>query len=331
MGRREDGAGVDAVRGAEEQVSALITNAAGRRRLLKEHQRAGLCGEEIASSSGRLYGGFATALRRENKMKNRYTDVLPFEETRVKLRGDKYINANWVVAGHAERHRRLTAFVATQAPLPTTEADFWDMCWQVRAERIVMLTQAVEEGSARKCHPYFVQDVGSRADHGAVTVRLCAEDELVAGALTRRRFVLAANGDGGGDGAGELTIEHFHFMGWPDHGVPSGTSEFLRLLFEARLVPRDAAHFAEYMAPQADAGPVVVHCSAGIGRTGTLCAVVMMLQEVIASGAFDEDLPEQTLKHLRTQRQGMVQRPEQYAFAVLALRDLLYTYHRRRA
>ena len=115
-------------------------------------------------------------------------------------------------------------------------------------------------------------------------------------------------------------------MGWPDHGVPSGTSDFLRLVFEAKLVPQTVADFLQYMNSSHEIGPIIVHCSAGIGRTGTLCAVVMMFQEVLARGAFDESIPLQTLQHLRTQRAGMVQRPEQYIFSILALKDLLLLY-----
>ena len=123
-------------------------------------------------------------------------------------------------------------------------------------------------------------------------------------------------------------VEHFHYMGWPDHGVPkeNETTDFLRLISEAKLVPQTVAEFSKYMTASHCIGPAIVHCSAGIGRTGTLCAVVTMFQEVLARGGFDDSIPLQTLQHLRTQRAGMVQRPEQYVFSILALRDLLLTY-----
>ena len=335
------------LRAACEGVESLVCTSSGRKRLAREHVVAAQSGAAAHAAEGLVFGGYVTACLERNRKLNRYTDVLPYEDTRVVLsNASKYINASHVVPGYRPRHEGLVRFIATQGPLQTTVGDFWQMCYEMKAPRIVMLTQVSETAMAgSKCYAYFPvknrheQTVECRDEGLRVWMEEEEEHEEDDAMIVSRKIVLektstSCTNDGNGDrnepaevSETRMRLEHLHFTGWPDHGVPSSTTDFLRLLFEAQLVPRSPDDFDTYMAGvNASSGPVVVHCSAGIGRTGTLCCVVMMLQEVLASGEFDESLPRITLEHLRTQRPRMVERPEQYIFAVLALRDLLRIY-----
>jgi len=266
-------------------------------------------------SGGRLTSTCAAILPL-NRPLNRWHNVLPADGTRVKLNpmfeGTDYINANHVIVPEAFR-----AFILTQGPLPETLGHFWNMVWQQKSEAIVMLCKTVE-GNACKCAHYWPRN-----------------SSPIMGTSAEPIMIPAANGGGGGleirlletteeaDSDArirvmELTCEdrrrivtQYHFQTWPDFGVPATPDTFLSFL---RLVSR--RH------PSTHDKPNVVHCSAGIGRSGTFCLVDSCLQIMARSGRpMNQD---EILKHLlkmRRQRDGQVQTPDQLKFAFAAISD----------
>ncbi|NXA13996.1 PTN2 phosphatase, partial [Sapayoa aenigma] len=202
----------------------------------------------------------------ENRNRNRYRDVSPYDHSRVKLQNTEndYINASLVVIEEAQRY-----YILTQGPLPNTCCHFWLMVWQQQTKAVVMLNRIVEKESV-KCAQYWPtkeEEVMTFSETG-FRVRLVSED--VKSYYTVHLLQLENINSGE-----SRMISHFHYTTWPDFGVPESPASFLNFLFKVR----------ESGSLSPEHGPAVVHCSAGIGRSGTFSLVDTCLVLVIR-GAF---------------------------------------------
>ncbi|KAM4641072.1 receptor-type tyrosine-protein phosphatase F isoform 3-T4 [Discoglossus pictus] len=230
-----------------------------------------------------------------NKPKNRYANVIAYDHSRVILTsvdgvpGSDYINANYI-----DGYRKQNAYIATQGPLPETLSDFWRMVWEQRTNTIVMMTR-LEEKSRVKCDQYWPSR-GSET-YGMIQVTLLDTVELAT--YTVRTFALYKNGS-----SEKREIRQFQFMAWPDHGVPEYPTPILAFLRRVKACN------------PTDAGPMVVHCSAGVGRTGCFIVIDAMLERVKLEKTVD------VYGHvtcMRSQRNYMVQTEDQYIFIHEAL------------
>ncbi|XP_049651196.1 receptor-type tyrosine-protein phosphatase kappa-like isoform X4 [Accipiter gentilis] len=223
-----------------------------------------------------------------NQSKNRYKSIIPYDHCRVVLQpsdmGNGYINASYVDSYQSPRF-----FIAAQGPLPGTMVDFWQMVWQEKTSIIVMLTGLVEQNKT-KCEQYWPEQ---EQVYGDFTVTL-SNTRTTTGLVTRI-FCLQKAGC-----ALPRVVEQFHYMLWPDHGVPRNPAQLLALV--------DVVNKRGLEVPT---GPVLVHCSAGIGRTGTFIALDFLLKMGKAEGKVDVF---HCVQRLREQRVSMVQTKEQYTF-----------------
>uniref|UniRef100_A0A8C3UXD2 protein-tyrosine-phosphatase n=1 Tax=Catharus ustulatus TaxID=91951 RepID=A0A8C3UXD2_CATUS len=228
-----------------------------------------------------------------NQNKNRYKSIIPYDHCRVVLQpsdsGNGYINASYV-----DTYRSPHFFIAAQGPLAGTVVDFWHMVWQEKTSVIVMLTGLVEQNKI-KCEQYWPEQ---EQVYGDFTVTL--NNTWTTTGLVKRIFCLQKAGC-----ALPRAVEQFHYLLWPDHGVPRNASQLLCLV---EVVNKRVL--------EAPAGPVLVHCSAGIGRTGTFIALDFLLKMGKAEGKVDVF---HCVQQLREQRVGMVQTKEQYSFLYEAL------------
>ncbi|XP_043972816.1 tyrosine-protein phosphatase non-receptor type 6 isoform X3 [Gambusia affinis] len=251
--------------------------------------------------------------RPENKSKNRYKNILPFNDTRVILQnadpnvlGSDYINANYVKDKLWEAGGQKV-YIATQGCLATTVNDFWQMVWQEKTHVIVMTTREVEKGR-NKCVPYW-PDSQEPKDVSAYVVS--CESELEATDYKVRLLHIAPVNQP------KLSrpIWHYQYLSWPDHGVPQEPGGVLSFLTQVN------AKQAEYP----EAGPMIIHCSAGIGRTGTIVVIDMILETIDSLGLdCDIDIPKY-IQMVREQRSGMVQTEAQYKFIYLAVSEYIQT------
>ncbi|CAM9713524.1 unnamed protein product [Lampetra planeri] len=249
------------------------------------------CGfkEEYESFLDGQSAPWQVAKKEENRGKNRYGNIIAYDHSRVLLQPldanphSDYINANFIDGYHRPRQ-----YVATQGPMQETVYDFWRMVWQEKSASIVMVTNLVEVGRV-KCYKYWPED---EQVHGDLTVSL-VHTELLAEYVIRTFTVERT-------GYFEVQeVKQFHFTGWPDHGVPYYATGLLAFIRRVRsLNPPEA-------------GPVVVHCSAGAGRTGCFIVIDMMLE--MAEGEAVVDIYN-CVRELRAQRVNMVQTEEQYVF-----------------
>ncbi|KAG8519074.1 Receptor-type tyrosine-protein phosphatase S [Galemys pyrenaicus] len=230
-----------------------------------------------------------------NKPKNRYANVIAYDHSRVILQpiegivGSDYINANYV-----DGYRRQNAYIATQGPLPETFGDFWRMVWEQRSATIVMMTR-LEEKSRVKCDQYW-PGRGTET-YGFIQVTLLDTIELATFCV--RTFSLHKNGS-----SEKREVRQFQFTAWPDHGVPEYPTPFLAFLRRVKTCNPP------------DAGPIVVHCSAGVGRTGCFIVIDAMLERIKPEKTVDV-YGHVTL--MRSQRNYMVQTEDQYSFIHEAL------------
>uniref|UniRef100_A0AC35U5G8 Protein-tyrosine-phosphatase n=1 Tax=Rhabditophanes sp. KR3021 TaxID=114890 RepID=A0AC35U5G8_9BILA len=237
-----------------------------------------------------------------NKTKNRYANVVPYDETRVVLKsiygieGSDYINANYIDGYHQER-----AYIATQGPLPETFNDFWRMVWETKSYMIVMLTR-LEEMSRIKCDQYWPQ---RKQRYGMIQVELL--DTIQLAHYTVRTFRLQLISE---HNPNEIIqsrdIKHMQYTSWPDHGVPDHTTPFLMFLKRVKTLN-----------PQR-AGPIISHCSAGIGRTGAFIVIDCMLERLRHENTVDIY---GCVREIRAQRSYMVQTDDQYIFIHDAVLD----------
>uniref|UniRef100_A0A8C4SHE2 Receptor-type tyrosine-protein phosphatase F n=1 Tax=Erpetoichthys calabaricus TaxID=27687 RepID=A0A8C4SHE2_ERPCA len=230
-----------------------------------------------------------------NKPKNRYANVIAYDHSRVILTsvdgvpGSDYINANYI-----DGYRKQNAYIATQGPLPETLSDFWRMVWEQRTSTIVMMTR-LEEKSRVKCDQYWP----SRGTETYGMIQVTTLDTVELATYSVRTFALYKNGS-----SEKREVRQFQFMAWPDHGVPEYPTPILAFLRRVKACN------------PTDAGPMVVHCSAGVGRTGCFIVIDAMLERMKHEKSVD------IYGHvtcMRAQRNYMVQTEDQYIFIHEAL------------
>ncbi|XP_014899322.1 protein tyrosine phosphatase receptor type Db isoform X13 [Poecilia latipinna] len=233
-----------------------------------------------------------------NKPKNRYANVIAYDHSRVILSsidgvpGSDYINANYI-----DGYRRQNAYIATQGPLPETFGDFWRMVWEQHTANIVMMTKLEEKSrmpsyffSKVKCDQYW--PTRGTETYGLIQVTLLDTVELAT--YSMRTFALYKSGSNE-----KREVRHFQFTAWPDHGVPEHPTPFLAFLRRVKACNPP------------DAGPMIVHCSAGVGRTGCFIVIDGMTERIKHEKTVDI-YGHVTL--MRSQRNYMVQTEDQYIF-----------------
>uniref|UniRef100_A0A672Z101 Protein tyrosine phosphatase non-receptor type 13 n=1 Tax=Sphaeramia orbicularis TaxID=375764 RepID=A0A672Z101_9TELE len=225
---------------------------------------------------------------KENKKKNRYKNIVPFDTTRVVLGKDGgYINANFIKMPVKDED---FLYIACQGPLPTTLGDFWQMVWEQKSNVIAMMTQEVEGGKV-KCQRYW-PDTPRTAEmvDDRLQITLIKDQHL-------DNFVIRLIEVRDVQTSEVQRVTHLNYTGWPDHGTPSQPEQLLTFISYMRHVHRS--------------GPVITHCSAGIGRSGTLICIDVVLGLISKDADFDIS---DVVRNMRLQRQGMVQTEDQYIF-----------------
>ncbi|XP_072373300.1 receptor-type tyrosine-protein phosphatase delta-like isoform X11 [Scyliorhinus torazame] len=236
-----------------------------------------------------------------NKFKNRLVNIMPYESTRVCLQpirgveGSDYINASFI-----DGYRQQRAYIATQGPLAETTEDFWRMLWEHNSTIVVMLTKLREMGR-EKCHQYWPAERSARYQYFVVDPM--AEYNMPQYILREFKVTDARDGQ-------SRTVRQFQFTDWPEQGVPKSGEGFIDFIGQ---VHKTKEQFGQD-------GPISVHCSAGVGRTGVFITLSIVLERMRYEGVVDIF---QTVKMLRTQRPAMVQTEDQYQFCYRAALEYL--------
>ncbi|XP_041708554.1 tyrosine-protein phosphatase non-receptor type 6 isoform X2 [Coregonus clupeaformis] len=246
-------------------------------------------------------------MRPENKSKNRYKNILPFDETRVILLsgdpniiGSDYINGNYLT-NKLQEPGDQKVYIACQGCLATTVNDFWQMVWQENTRVIVMTTREVEKGR-NKCVPYW-PEMQDFKDVGPYVVTNVSERDATDYKIRIMEISPLDQSDS------VRTIWHYQYLSWPDHGVPEEPGGVLSFLTQVN------AKQDEFL----DAGPMIIHCSAGIGRTGTIVVIDMIIETINTKGQDCDIDIQKSIQMVRDQRSGMVQTEAQYKFIYLAV------------
>ncbi|XP_037299675.1 tyrosine-protein phosphatase non-receptor type 61F isoform X2 [Manduca sexta] len=241
------------------------------------------------------------ARKPQNKPLNRYRDVNPYDHSRVILKRSEsdYINANLVKMPRANR-----SYILTQGPLAFTVGHFWLMVWEQNSRAILMLNKVIEKNEI-KCHWYWPHGIGEQHKMSLSDVNLTVEQisEEDRSYYSTRVFKVQDI-----DSLETREVIQFHYTTWPDFGVPSSPVAFLEFLQKVR----------EVGALDLDVGPPVVHCSAGIGRSGTFCLVDTCLVLIEKEGRDSVNIQE-ILLELRKDRMGLIQTPDQLRFSYQAI------------
>ncbi|KAM7074058.1 tyrosine-protein phosphatase non-receptor type 20 [Molossus nigricans] len=236
-----------------------------------------------------------------NRDKNRYRDILPYDSTRVPLgENNDYINASYIrVINSGQEY----FYIATQGPLPGTTDDFWQMVLENNSNVIIMITRESEGGTV-KCHHYWPMSLKKPLE--LKSCRIFLENYQILQHFIVRVLRVVTKSTGAAH-----WVKHLQFTNWPDHGTPAPLEGFIEYVRFVRKCHRT--------------GPVIVHCSAGVGRTGVFICVDVVFCAIEKNFSFNI---KNIVAQMREQRCGMVQTKEQYCFCytvVLAVLQKLVT------
>ncbi|XP_043932722.1 receptor-type tyrosine-protein phosphatase mu-like [Protopterus annectens] len=225
----------------------------------------------------------------ENTKKNRYKNIIPYDHSRVVLQQDidkgfgDYINASYI-----DGYQKPNHYIAAQGPQKHTINDFWRMVWQEKSSTIVMLTNLTEQRKV-KCECYWPEQ---SKNYGDITVTLSMTKQ--AADVIIRTFTVEKC-----DCSSRLEVKQFHYTSWPDHHVPIKPIKIFHLLNQVHTCSSNTTQ------------PLIIHCSAGVGRTGTFIALDYVFEMAKAEGKINVF---QCVQQMREKRTKMVQTKEQYAF-----------------
>jgi len=259
----------------------------------------------ILSDRAEMDEGYTTSTAEmpENWRLNRWRDVKPYDHSRVVIKGNPetdYINANLVKVSKANR-----SYILTQGPLQSTVGHFWSMIWQNNSRAILMLNRIYEKGM-KKCHEYWPEVVGSSLDcEEMLEVGLALENVST---QPGKHFTVRTLRLTNTNSKESREIYHFHYTTWPDFGVPKCPDSFLEFL----KAVRSSGSLEDSV------GPAIVHCSAGVGRSGTFCLVDSCLVLLEKDGAESTKIRDLLLE-MRKYRMRLIQTKEQLKFSYVAI------------
>ncbi|XP_078098138.1 tyrosine-protein phosphatase non-receptor type 22-like isoform X2 [Mustelus asterias] len=282
-------------------------------RFLRQVQRKRSSGEEsipgeflrlkrqsMKNKNDKLYPA-GHAEKQDNTKKNRYKDITPFDHSRVQLSliisdsDSDYINASFIKGVYGPK-----AYIATQGPLPHTVSDFWRMLWEYNVLVVVMACREFEMGR-KKCEKYWT-DTGEDPYRTGPFCVICEEERTKPEYIIRTLKVQFQNIC--------RTVYQLHYINWPDHGVPSTIDPILELI-------KDMRNYQSH-----DDIPICIHCSAGCGRTGVICAIDYTWK-LLKDGIIPENFSIcDLIQEMRTQRPSIVQTKEQYELVYNAISHL---------
>ncbi|KAL9847148.1 FERM and PDZ domain-containing protein 2 [Geothlypis trichas] len=232
----------------------------------------------------------------ENQNKNRYRDILPYDKTRVPL-GEKngYINASYIRMNVGEEEH---FYIITQGPLPSTMADFWQMVWESKSDVIAMMTKEVELGQV-KCHRYWPESPYNSKELANFYLRLHNYQTLEYFIIRKIEIINKQTEE-------KRIISHLQFTTWPDHNTSKLAEQLVKFICYMRKAHRT--------------GPIIAHCSTGIGRSGVLLCVEILLSHIEKDLCFNI---KQIVRDLRDQRFGMIQTKDEYLFCYEVVLEVL--------
>ncbi|XP_010624695.1 tyrosine-protein phosphatase non-receptor type 9 isoform X2 [Fukomys damarensis] len=256
-------------------------------------------------------GTFHCSMSPGNLEKNRYGDVPCLDQTRVKLaKRSGHTQTDYINASFMDGYKQKNAYIGTQGPLENTYRDFWLMVWEQKVLVIVMTTR-FEEGGRRKCGQYWPLEKDTRIRFGFLTVTNLGVENMNHYKKTTLEIHNTEERE-------KRQVTHFQFLSWPDYGVPSSAASLIDFLRAVRnqqsLAVSSMGTRSKGQCPEQP--PIVVHCSAGIGRTGTFCSLDICLAQLEELGTLNVF---QTVSRMRTQRAFSIQTPEQYYFCYKAI------------
>lgn len=260
---------------------------------------------EICSESEN-YACFKTFdAAKKNLEKNRYGNILSQDDTRFKLNlkefDSDYINANWI-SDNSNDSLNKSDYIAAQGPLYKTRDDFWQMIWDSGSKIIVMLTKVIEDGRV-KCDIYWPQNKNLETRDFIVSV---TQPEKKEEDITIRKFIIQKKGF-----SDNREITQLHYQGWPDQGIPNNIKNFMQVVYKCQ----------EYQ----EKGPIIVHCSAGVGRTGCFIIIHNILKTIMKQlkegKGFSKINVRERLLHFRKQRCYLINSTEQYEFCFLGIQN----------
>ncbi|XP_011404665.2 PREDICTED: receptor-type tyrosine-protein phosphatase delta-like isoform X2 [Amphimedon queenslandica] len=238
-----------------------------------------------------------------NKLRNRYANIQCYDHSRVKLTPVEdsphdYINANFI-----HGYNRDNEFIATQGPLPDTIGDFWRMVWDYESPTVVMLTN-LQEKMRVKCTQYWPDTVGRSERFGPISVTFIKSTSHADYCI--REFEIQTQ-----DEKTTRSIKQFHYTSWPDFGVPRHPTPLIQFIHTVRRHHK-----------YTDKRPMIIHCSAGVGRTGTFITIDSEMQRADQERELN---PYQFVRQMRENRNHMVQTEAQFVFIHDALVEILNT------
>ncbi|KAL3879814.1 hypothetical protein ACJMK2_032096 [Sinanodonta woodiana] len=236
------------------------------------------------------------ALSPENRKRNRYKHLYAYDVNRVVLEPLAKDDSDYINASFVDGFSRPKMYIASQGTTKDNINDFWRMLWQYGVDKIVMLTGLVE-GGKHKCELYWPEEEGQSLPFGSVTVKLLDKDSYADYEI--RTLEMSVNKQ-------STQLTHFHYTAWPDKGVPETASSIIQFWNKVNAIPTKQA--------------IVVHCSAGIGRTGTYIALDYLVSQGKVEGLVNVSA---CVSNLRRQRVNMVQTKEQYCFLHETLAEAL--------